>query len=408
MFVRQNAWLVLGALLSCGGVAVGCGGGDSDADQGLVDQGSQVDANAGDQGATDGGGPAGLLACERGDLFMSGIDLANGMLRLTNPTASDITVGGPNYQLCQGPGAYAALPAGVVPAGGSLTLAIPAGITIDPVNGTLALYNPGSFTTRDAMLDFVCWGDGAGSPRLDVAQQQGTDGTVLWDDQGCVQLAGSTDLYLRTGTAGNTGVHYRNSPSNVVCMPASVDAGVDGGAGDQGPADAGVDAGPPVILDCQRNTLMIERVNTQTGEVTLYNPSDAVITTTGDYQLCQGPANYVAVPPHTYEVGGRATFIPGGPIILDADRTLALYVTAAFGTRDAMADYMCWGTGGTRPRLTEAQTVGADGTVMWSGACTPSVAGETVYRVPGTEGNAPGDYVTVAPFPAIDCTGLID
>jgi hypothetical protein len=58
--------------------------------------------------------------------------------------------------------------------------------------------------------------------------------------------------------------------------------------------------------------------------------------------------------------------------------------------------------------LTEAQTVGADGTVMWSGACTPSVAGETVYRVPGTEGNAPGDYVTVAPFPAIDCTGLID
>ncbi|MCB9626457.1 MAG: hypothetical protein H6725_03700 [Sandaracinaceae bacterium] len=401
MFAGRNEWLVALTLLSCGAASVGCGGGNTGTDQGPDDQGSQVDANRPDTGSTDAGTTT-LLACERDDLFMSGIDLAAKTVRLTNPTGADITIGGTNYQLCQGPGLYSALPAGVVPAGGSLVVAIPSSLTIDTVSGTLALYNPGSFTTRDAMLDYVCWGDGAGTPRLNIAQRVGTDGTVLWDDGGCVQLAGSTDLYLRTGTPGNTASDYRNSPSNVVCMVSSTDAGVDAGV-----TDMGVDAGPVAILECERTTLIIESVNTQTGEITLYNPTGSTITTTGDYQLCQGPGNYAAVPAHTYAAYSRHTFSAPGTITVGADATLALYSSASFGSRNAMVDYMCWGTGGTRPRLTEAQTVGTDGTALWSGGCTPAAANATIYRAPGTEGNAAGDYTTVAPAPAIDCNPVI-
>ncbi|MCA9578604.1 MAG: hypothetical protein R3B40_14580 [Polyangiales bacterium] len=367
-----------------------------------MDQGSQVDMSAGDTGTADSGGGSTLLACQRDDLFMSGIDLANRTVRLTNPTMSDITIGGTNYQLCQGPGAYSALPEGVVPAGGSLTVAIPNGITTDPVNGTLALYNPGSFTTRDAMLDYVCWGDGAGTPRLNVAQQTGTDGTVLWDDQGCVQLAGSTDLYLRTGTPGNTAVDYRNSPSNVVCMPDGMDAGVDGG-----PVDGGVDAGPVIILECERDSLIIESVNMQTDEITLYNPTGTMISTNGNYQFCQGESgtnNYSAVPAVMVPPYGRVTFNAPSTIVIDNDRALALYRNSSFGSRDAMVDYMCWGTGGDLARITEARMVGTDGTALWdAGGCTPANEDETVYRVPGTEGNSAADYSTTAPVPGLSC-----
>lgn len=402
---RWKSWLLLGSLLSLGSAAAGCGGGDAVVDQGRADSGADM---GGGDGGSDGGSDAGitaLLACERGDLFMSAIDLAAGTVTLTNPTAADINIEDGAYQFCQGPGAYSALPAGVVPAGGSLTVTVPVGnITLDTVDGTLALYNPGSFTTRNAMLDYVCWGDGSGTPRLNVAQQVGSDGTVLWDAGGCVQLAGATSLYLRTGTSGNTAGDYTNASVDFVCTPTNQDAGVDSGM-----SDLGVDAGPVVLLECDRTHLVIESVNTQTEEITLYNPTGATITTTGDYQLCQGPGNYAAVPALTFAPYARHTFSAPSAIDLGANQTVALYSSASFGTRDAMVDYMCWGSGGTRPRLTEARTVGSDGTVMWDdGGCPAAAANATVYRVPSTEGNSADHYTTTMPSMALDCDTAVD
>lgn len=398
---RWKSWCLLGSLLSLGGSVMGCGGGDATVDQGPQDMGS--DAGGGDGGAMDAGSVTTVLACDRTDLFMSAVNMAAGTVTLTNPTATDINLEDGAYQFCQGPGAYGAPPAGVVPAGGSLTVTVPASITLDPANGTLALYNPGSFTTRNAMLGYVCWGDGDGTPRLNIAQQVGSDGSVMWNDGGCVGLSGATAVYLRSGTAGNTAGDYQTSATTIMCASDGQDAGVD-----QGVSDAGVDAGPIAVLECQRTHLIIESVNTQTQAITLYNPTATAITTTGDYQLCQGPGNYAAVPAMTIAAFGRMTFAAPSAIDLGANQTVALYSSSSFGTRDAMVDYMCWGTGGTRPRLTEARTVGSDGTVLWdNGGCTTAPANSTIYRLPGTEGNSAVQYTTTMPAQAIDCAPLV-
>ncbi|MBK7155716.1 MAG: hypothetical protein IPL19_09325 [Sandaracinaceae bacterium] len=391
---RWKSWLLLGSFLSLGGSFMGCGGGDTTADQGPRDMGR--DTGADEDGAVTCQGDTSsvmVLACDRADLFMSVVNMAAGTVTLTNPTDTDIDLDAGSYQFCQGPGRYGAPPAGVVPAGGSLTVAVPGSITLDPANGTLALYSAGTFTTRDAMLDYVCWGNGGGVPRLNVAQATGTDGTVLWDDCGCVPLAGATSVHLMNGTTGNAAESYQTSAVAFTCT--------------QTVADAGVDAGPPMVLECGRDHLIIESVNTQTEEITLYNPTDTAITTTGDYQLCQGPSNYAAVPALTIAAFGRMTFAAPSAIDLGANQTVALYSSSSFGTRDAMVDYMCWGTGGTRPRLTEARTVGTDGTVLWdNGGCPAANTNDIVYRVPSTEGNTAADYTTTAPGTAIDCAPI--
>jgi hypothetical protein len=388
---RWKSWCLLGSLLSLGGSFMGCGGGDDTVDQGPQDMGR--DTGAGEDGAVTCQGDTSstmILACDRTDLFMSVVNMAAGTVTLTNPTDTDIDLDAGSYQFCQGPGRYGAPPAGVVPAGGSLTVAVPGGITLDPANGTLALYNPGSFTTRDAMLDYVCWGDGGGVPRLNVAQATGTDGTVLWDDCGCVQLAGATSVHLMNGTTGNAADSYQTAVVAFTCA--------------QTVADAGLDAGPPMVLECGRDHLIIESVDTQNGDITLYNPTDTTITTAGDYQLAHDDG-FEAVPALTFPAYGRQTFSAPGIIEIGADQTLALYRSASFGTRDAMVDYMCWGTGGTRPRLTEARTVGTDGTVLWdNGGCPAANTNDVVYRVPSTEGNTAADYTTTAPGDALDCS----
>ena len=87
------------------------------------------------------------------------------------------------------------------------------------------------------------------------------------------------------------------------------------------------------------------------------------------------------------------------------DQTLALYTTASFGTRSAMADYTCWGTGGTRPFLSVARTAGTDGTVLWDdGGCTTASGSAIIHRLASREGNTAGDYATIEPSESLDCS----
>ena len=115
------------------------------------------------------------------------------------------------------------------------------------------------------------------------------------------------------------------------------------------------------------------------------------------------------MPALTFAPYARHTFSAPSAIDLGANQTVALYSSASFGTRDAMVDYMCWGSGGTRPRLTEARTVGSDGTAMWDdGGCPAAAANATVYRVPSTEGNSADHYTTTMPSMALDCDTAVD
>ena len=88
---RWKSWCLLGSLLSLGVSFMGCGGGDSPADQGPQDSGRDTGTDEdgavmcqGDTSATM------ILACDRADLFMSVVNMAAGTVTLTNPTDTDI------------------------------------------------------------------------------------------------------------------------------------------------------------------------------------------------------------------------------------------------------------------------------------------------------------------------------
>ena len=214
MLGRWKSWMVLASLLAIGSVAAGCGGGDGTVDQGPRDQGED---SGSDGSVPDGGGDAGtvdVLACQRADIFISAIDMGAGTVTFTNPTASDIVLEDGTYQFCQGPGKYGAPPSGTVPAGGSLEVSVPSIITLNPVSGSLGLYANTSYASRAAMIHYVCWGDGGGTPRIDIARQaipvvpaaHYTCGGVVTDLSGRSDLPG---LYA-VGEATYTGLHGAN------------------------------------------------------------------------------------------------------------------------------------------------------------------------------------------------------
>ena len=167
--------------------------------------------------------PVAIAVCERADLVIASLDLSTATLTLLNPTGADITVDASSaYQLCQGPGAYARLPAPspvTITAGGTadFDLSGVADITIDATNGALALYNSSSFFTRDAMLDYLCWGDGGGTPRIDVARRLGTDMSVLWGDGACVDLGGGAALHRTPGSDGSAAADYTTTSQTLIC-----------------------------------------------------------------------------------------------------------------------------------------------------------------------------------------------
>ncbi|WP_350292808.1 spondin domain-containing protein [uncultured Croceitalea sp.] len=86
----------------------------------------------------------------------------------------DVTVDLSSYWLCLGPGRYAQI-GGLTPVSG--TAELPAGeflvlpFNMDDADG-LGLYSTNSFTSSDAIVDFVQWG-AAGSPRENVAVEAG-------------------------------------------------------------------------------------------------------------------------------------------------------------------------------------------------------------------------------------------
>lgn len=196
---------------------VGCGDDDSP----TPDMGSTPDlGSTPDMGPPQ---PVAIPVCDRGDLVIASLDVSTSTLTLLNPTADTITVDSSSpYQLCQGPGFYDPLPAStpvVIAAGATADFDLSGlpDIVIDATNGTLALYNANSFGDRNAMTDYVCWGTGAGTPRLSEAQEIGADMSILWDDGGCVQLSGATSLHRTPGSDGSTASDYATTAQTITC-----------------------------------------------------------------------------------------------------------------------------------------------------------------------------------------------
>ncbi|MFK8001712.1 MAG: hypothetical protein AB8H86_19110 [Polyangiales bacterium] len=173
-------------------MAFGCGDDDMSTDTGpATDTGALADTStADDTGPADDAGPmddAGpgdlcpdLMPTQGGDnLVISQYDVASGEIEFFNPTDGDIGLDGfvlcsrPQYETIDGSGI-------TVPAGGYATYVASAGFMgASSTSGELALYDSPMYGSRNAMIDFVCWGDAPGSSRKSVAERM-MGSEVLW------------------------------------------------------------------------------------------------------------------------------------------------------------------------------------------------------------------------------------
>lgn len=165
-------------------LAAGCGGADEPVDAG----GAATDpAPAETTGAPDTPAPAETATTPGDDaapsvrLAIVGVDPGNGTVTLRNLGDEDVSLSG--LWVCNRP-SYTELPAETIAAGGELEVDVRA-IGIAPTGGEVALYRGNSFSSADAILDYVTWG-GGDAGRRSVAVEAG-----IWPDGGSVANDGA-------------------------------------------------------------------------------------------------------------------------------------------------------------------------------------------------------------------------
>ncbi|WP_435578102.1 T9SS type A sorting domain-containing protein [Gilvibacter sp.] len=233
---------------------------------------------------------------------------------------------------------------------------------LNPVGDELALYNSAAFGSATAILDYVQWGSNPGEPsRESVAVAAGiwtagaftpaiTSGNSLQYD-GMGEMA--SDFFLATPTLG---------------------------------AENALPMGEIVINEVFPN-----------GTIELKNIGDAAVDVT-NYWLCDRPT-YARVGALTIG-SGDLNIAPGDFLIIEdwdflnapADE-LALYETNAFGSADAILDYVQWGENPGDPTR-EGVAVAAG--IWTAGAFTDPITDGNSLQYDG-EGNAVTDYYVALP-----------
>ena len=233
---------------------------------------------------------------------------------------------------------------------------------LNPVGDELALYNSAAFGSATAILDYVQWGSNPGEPsRESVAVAAGiwtagaftpaiTSGySIQYDGMG--EMA--SDFFLATPTLG---------------------------------AENAVPMGEIVINEVFPN-----------GTIELKNIGDAAVDVT-NYWLCDRPT-YARVGALTIG-SGDLNIAPGEFLVIEdwdflnapADE-LALYETNAFGSADAILDYVQWGENPGDPTR-EGVAVAAG---IWiAGAFTDPITDGNSLQYDGV-GNAVTDYFVALP-----------
>lgn len=212
-------------LMLCGALAMGaCGdddgnggedtGSDTNATDTNMEDTNQVDANMEDTSedvamedtGMDVAEDANMPSCDdlaptqgADNVIISQINLGTNEIELFNPTDADLNVS--TYQLCAMPG-YTAPGDVTVPAGGYAVVSM-IGIAGQVTNdmGEMAIYTSSNFTSRDAMVDFVCWGGDRTPTRKGVAEMS-AGGEVLWVGP-CVGAA-TNGIIARNANASGT------------------------------------------------------------------------------------------------------------------------------------------------------------------------------------------------------------
>ncbi|MCA9605517.1 MAG: hypothetical protein KC619_07970 [Myxococcales bacterium] len=212
---------------------------------------------------------------------------------------------------------------------------------------------------------------------------------------------GGTDAGGGGSDAGGGGADSGMTDTDSGAMGTDA-GGTDAGAVDAGDVDAGdVDAGGGGGGHCAGADLIIEEVDPGTG-ITIFNPTTAAIDTSTGYTLCQRPSYPTLA---TIEAGvmipagGRHTFAwPGTFADTDAGGEIALYSSPSFIDAAALIDFVCWGTGHTPSRLTTAEEDGD-----WAGACAGAITGDSLRRIPESDGHGAASYDPTGAAAALTC-----
>ena len=190
------------------------------------------------------------------------------------------------------------------------------------------------------------------------------------------------------------------------------DAG--GGGGDTGTMTGtdsgmmtGTDTGPATGAHCDATDILIAEI-VPGSSVTVFNPTEADISVSADlgtYFFCSQPAY-----PQLSTLDGSATVPAGGTHTFtwemmgwadtDEGGEVAIYTNAMFGNPASIVDFVCWGTGhaAALSRKDEAEAGG-----HWSGDCAGAITGDSLARVPGTDGTTAASYDPTGEAAALTC-----
>lgn len=142
-----------------------------------------------------------------------------GYIELFNPTVSNVNMTG--WWFCS-PFTYSPVGAVVVPAGGYITVAWPAGFNDTDAGGEVQLFDSASFGTDTDIIDFVCWGTNPHGSRKTQANTTGK-----WVGSACAPALVNGAIHRLTNTTGTGPSSYdvTAQPSPMNCTPTPTGIG---------------------------------------------------------------------------------------------------------------------------------------------------------------------------------------
>ncbi len=256
-------------------------------------------------------------------------------------TAVDLS----NYFLCLGPGQYSQISS--LETEGDVNLEpddyLVVSYDMPAENGGLGLYTNNSFTSADAIVDFVQWG-AAGNVRESVAVAAG-----IWTAGDFIPVMGNADYTIIYDGDGNGVANWAETTTPTL--------------------GAENDLNMPQEM---RQSFVLNEVQFGNRDlIEVYNNGDTTVDLSG-FWLCLGPGTYVQLANIT-PVSGSTTLASGEFLVVnyempDEQGGLGLYSNNAFTSADAIVDFVQWGAAGSA-----RENVAVEAGIWTAGEYVPTV-----------------------------------
>ena len=304
---------------------------------------------------------------EKGEIVINEIQL-DGTKAVELFNASGSTFDLSDYWLCLGPGQYSQLNSLTV-MNGSTQLAAGEYLTVqyDDLGteaGGLGLYTSNAFTSADAIISFVQYGN-AGAARENVAADAG-----IWTTGEYVPLPATASNTLSYDGEGNSATDWIETEPSL--------------------GEANGEAVP--VADA---VFINEVIFAEGGYVEFYNSGSATVNVS-DYWLCLGPGQYeqlnsLNVVSGSLEIAAGELLVVQSGIISNTAGGLGLYRNNSFTSAEAIVDFVQYGSAGAA-----RENVAVAAGIWEAGTYVPLTVPGNSIEFDG-EGNAVNDWTEAIP-----------